>query len=215
MSNGLTKKANRKILEVLHPIVNELLDNLEDWLPHVAASLSSSFIDSTDKSPHYILLGVEKRLLYDLLSSPQQPVYNTDNYTQQQLDVVGKIHSIVRSKLKATKIKMMANQNKRAIPVNFKQGDTVMIQQLERKSKFSPQFMGPYRIICYVYRNKFEVIKPNTNITLVIHRDWLKKIPSPSDSPLAADSFPVEQADTHREQVTQQTSHTYNLRPRH
>ncbi len=60
-SNALVERANRKILEVLRPIVNEL-DNWEDWLPHVAASLNSSVNDSTGISPHYILFGVEKRL---------------------------------------------------------------------------------------------------------------------------------------------------------
>ncbi len=181
----------------------------------MAASLNSSVNDSKGKSPHYILFGVEKRLPYDLLTRPQQSVYNTDNNTQQQLHVFGKTHSSVRSKLKATKKEMMANQHKRDIPVNFKKGDTVMIQQPERKSKLSPKFLGAYRIVRYVYGNKFEVMEPNTDITLVIHSDRLKKIPSPSDSSLAADSVPVEQADTHREQVTQQASHTYNLRPRH
>ncbi len=117
--NGMLERANRKILEVLHPIVNELLGNWEDWLHHVAASLNSSVSDSTGKSPHCILYGVEKRLLYDLLTSPQQPVYNTDNYTQQQLEVLGKIHSCARSRLKATKAEMMANQHKRAVPVNL------------------------------------------------------------------------------------------------
>ncbi len=68
----------------------------------MAASLNSSVNDSTGKSPHYILFGVEKRLPYDLLTSPQQPVYNTDKYTQQ-LHVFRKINSSVRSKLKATK----------------------------------------------------------------------------------------------------------------
>ncbi len=153
-------------------------------------------------------------MTYDLLTSPQRPVYNTDNYTQQQLHVFGKVHSSVKSKLSAA-TEMMANQHKRAILVNFKQADTVMIQQPERKSKLSPKFVGPYRKVRYVYGNKFEVMEANTNITLVIHSDRLKKIPSPPDSPLAADNVPVEQADTHREQVTQQASHTYNLRPRY
>ncbi len=90
-----------------------------------------------------------------------------------------------------------------------------MMQQPERKSKLSPKFVGSYRIVRYVYGNKSEGMEPNTNITLVIHSDRLTKVPSPSDSPLAADSVPVEQANTHREQVTKQTSHTYNLRPRH
>ncbi len=206
-SNGLDERANRKILEVLCPTVNEILDNWEGWLQHVAASLNSSVNDSTGKSPHYILCGVEKHL-------PQQPLYNTDNYTQQQLHVFGKIRASVRSKLKATKMEMMANQNNRAILVSFKPRDNVMIQRLERMSKLSPKFVGPYRIIRYVYGNKYEVMEPNTNVTLVIHSDRLKKMPSCPNSPLAVDSIPKEQANTHREQVTQ-ASHTYNLRPRH
>ncbi len=87
---------------------------------------------------------------------------------------------------------MMANQHKMAIPVNFKPGDNVMILQSERKSKLSSKFLGPYRIVRYVYGNKFEVMEPNTNVTLVIHSDRLKKMPSCSDFPLAADSVPEE-----------------------
>ncbi len=68
-SNGLVERANRKILEVLRPIVNDLLDNWEDWIPHVAASINSSVNDYTEKSPHYMLFEVEKRLYYDLLTS--------------------------------------------------------------------------------------------------------------------------------------------------
>ncbi len=210
----MVENANRKILDVLRPIVNELLDNWEDWLPHVPASLNSSVNDSTGKSPHYILYGVEKRLPCDLLTSPQQPVYNTGNYTQQ-LNVFGKIHASVSSKLKATKTEIMADQHKRAIPVNFKLRGSIMIQQPERMSKLSPKFVGPYRIVRSVYGNKFEVMGPNTSVTLVIHSDRLKKMPSCSNSPLAADTVPKEQGNTRREQVTQQTSHTYNLRLRH
>ncbi len=139
--------------------MNEILDYWEDWLPHVAASLNSSVIDSAGKSPHYILFGVEKRLPYELLTSPQQPVYNTDNYTQQQLHDFEKIHSSVRSRLKATKTEVMANQHKRDIPVNIRKENTVMIQQPERKSKLSHKFVGPYRIVRCVYGNKFEVME--------------------------------------------------------
>ncbi len=59
-SNGLIERADSKILEVLRPIANELLNNWEDWLPHVTSSLNSSVIDSVGKSPHYILYEVEK-----------------------------------------------------------------------------------------------------------------------------------------------------------
>ncbi len=132
-SNGLVERANWKFLEVLRPIVNELFDNLEDWLPHVAASIISSVNDSTGKPPHYMLFGVEKRLHYDLLTSTPQPVYNIENYSQQQIHVFSKIHSTVREKLKATKAEKAMKQHKRATPVNIEQGDHVMIQRPEKK----------------------------------------------------------------------------------
>ncbi len=105
-------------------------------MPHIAASINGSVNDSTGKSPHYILFGVDKRLLYDLLTSSKQPTYNIDSYAEQQLHVFSKIHSSVRQKLKATKAEMMANQHKRAIPVKSKQGDTVMIQQPRESPTF-------------------------------------------------------------------------------
>lgn len=84
-ANGLAERTNRKILQVLRPIVNDLLDNWEDWLSHTAASINTSVNDSTGKSPYYILYGVEKRLPYDFLTIPQQPLYNIDRYAQQQM----------------------------------------------------------------------------------------------------------------------------------
>ncbi len=97
---------------------------------------------------------VEKRVHYDLLTSTPQPVYNIENYSQQQIHVFSKIHSSVREKLTATKAEKAMKQHKRAMPVNIKQGDHVMIQRPERKSKFSPKFIGPFRVVRYVHGNK-------------------------------------------------------------
>ena len=84
-SNGLVERANRKILDALRPVVNSLHDDWEDWLPHIAACINSSVCESTGKSPHYILYGVDKNLPYDLLASPQYPVYNVDDYVKQHM----------------------------------------------------------------------------------------------------------------------------------
>ncbi|MPC13346.1 hypothetical protein E2C01_006078 [Portunus trituberculatus] len=62
-----------------------LHDNWEDWIPHVAAYINGSVCESTRKTSHYILYGVDKKLPYDLLAGPSKPVYNTDDYSSQHL----------------------------------------------------------------------------------------------------------------------------------
>ncbi len=101
-SNGVVEHANRKILEVLRPVVRELLETWEDWHPQVAASINISVCASTGQSPPYILFGVDKRLLYELLSSTHSPVYNVEDYVKCHLKVFSDIHKSVRSKLQAT-----------------------------------------------------------------------------------------------------------------
>ncbi len=73
----LSCRTNRKILEVLRPVVGELLETWEDWLPQVAASINSSVCAPTGQSPHYVLFGVDKRLPYELLSSTHSLGYTT------------------------------------------------------------------------------------------------------------------------------------------
>ncbi len=95
-SNGLVERANRKILDVLRPVVSGLQHTWEDWLAYVAASINRRVCESTGQSPHYIIFGVEKRLPYDLLSSSQSRFYNIDDYAKCQLKVFSDIHSNVR-----------------------------------------------------------------------------------------------------------------------
>ncbi len=101
-SNGLVERANRKILDVLLPVVRGLLHTWEDWLPYVAASINSRICESIGQSSHYIIFGVEKRLPYDLLSSSHSRAYNVDDYPKSQLKVFSDIHSNVRERLQET-----------------------------------------------------------------------------------------------------------------
>ncbi len=188
--------------------MNDLHDNWEDWLQHIAASINTSVNVSTGKSPYYILYGMEKRLPYDLRARPHGPLYNYDRYAQQQLHTFAKIHSEVRGILKATKAEMMANQHKKAVPVALKEGDTVMLKQGERNSKLGAKFVGPYRVIRNVRGNKFEILDPNTRVSLIIHSDRLKVIPSALN--LATEEGTSESNGPQDKSL----SHTYNSRPR-
>ncbi len=184
--------------------MNGLHDNWEDWLPQIAASINCSVNDSTGKSPYFKMFGVEKRFPYDLLTSCSQPVYNIDTYAKQQIQVFSQIHPEVRISLKATKEEMTSKQNKRAVSVSLKQGDTVFIRQSERSSKLAPKFFGPYIIVRHITGNKFELLDPKTNISMEVHSDLLKKVTS--------NTKPCSPSDSEQPSPV---SHTYNLRPRH
>ncbi len=146
-SNGLVKRANRKISDILRPVVSGLQHTWEDWLAYVAASINSRVCKSTGQSPYYIIFRVEKRLRYDLLICSPSVVFNVDDYSKSQLKVFSDIHSNVRERLQETSEAMCLQQHKRAATVSLKIGNFVMLRVPERNSKLSPKFVGPHQIV--------------------------------------------------------------------
>ena len=211
-SNGLVERTNRKVLDILRPVVNGFLENWEDWLPHVAASINSSICESTGQSPYFILYGVEKTLPYDLLSSPQAPVYNVDDYAKCQLKVFADTYASVTERLKAAKTAMMEQQHRIASPVTLKVGDSVMIQVPERHAKLAPKFVGPRRVVERMHGNKFRVLDPLSNTLEVVHCDRLKQTSVQPTLDLGEPSAPPEIVES-RNDVGSPT-HDYNLRSR-
>ncbi len=47
-SNGLVERTNRKILDVMRPVVSGLQHTWEDWLAYVAASINSRLCESME-----------------------------------------------------------------------------------------------------------------------------------------------------------------------
>ena len=230
-SNGLVERANRKILDVLRPVVGGLLETWEDWLPHVAASINGSICESTGQSPHFIIYGVEKRLPYDLLSSPKGPVYNVDDYAKCQLKVFSDIHRDVREQLKKSQATMTSQQHRRSSPITIKAGDSVMVKVPERNSKLSPKFVGPRLVTKQMTGNKFEVFDPWLNTVEVVHSDRLKKTNAKPElnlvetantetaTRLGTNETETEintnnQTQTNINTNNQIQTHNYNLRPR-
>ena len=218
-SNGLVERANRKILEVLRPIVCRLVSTWEDWIAHVAASINSSICESTGKTPYSILYGKEKRLPYDLLTQPQKPVYNIDDYSKRQLKVFSDIHKDVKHRLIASKTEMTNQQHRRSSPVTIRVGESVMVKVPERNSKLAPKFVGPRLVVKQINASKFELFDPWLNTVEIVHSDRIKKTGVKIDLDLVTTAR-LEQATrlpkTSDSQVPSKhiTSHSYNLRPR-
>ena len=214
-SNGLVERANRKILEVLRPVVGSLLETWEDWLSHVASSINSNVCESTGHTPHFIVYGEELRLPTHLLESPQPPVYNANDYGKAQLKVFSDIYREVKQNLQESKTAMSVKQHKRSAPVELQAGDSVMVQMPERHSKLSPKFAGPRLIIKKLHGNKFEVFDPMLNTLDVIHCDRLKPTKVKTNLSLAEAAHLAEAVRrTPTPPQPTNTTHNYNLRSR-
>ncbi len=182
------ERANRKILDVLRPVVSGLQHTWEDWLAYVAASINIRVSESTGQSPRYNIFEIEKRFPYDLHSSYHSCVYNVDDYAKSQLKVFRDIHSNDRERLQEISEAMCLQQHKRAAPVSLRVGDSVMLQIPERNSKLSPKFVGPRQIVRQLGGHTFEIYDLILNAYEIVHADRLKKTsaqPEVPDSTLA------------------------------
>ncbi len=153
----------------------------EDWLPHVAASINGYFNSSTGKTPHYIVLGSEKRFPYDLLVSPRKRIYSED-YSQYQLKTLRVRRDEVRKSLQASCAEMLARQHSKVRAVSITVDDTVFNAATKRQVKFTPKFSGPFIVKEHLHDNKIRIFDPALNASEVIHVDRLKRadIPLPS-----------------------------------
>ncbi len=185
-SNGLVERANRKILEALRHVTAGLEDTWEEWLPHVAASINSTYNSSIGETPHFVVFGVDKRLPYDVLLDHPRPLYNPDDYAKLQLSVFQKIHGAVHRRLTISQDAMLNRQHKKAQPVTIREGDLVFILDPERSSKLSPRYSGPCRVVSRGHGNKFTIRFLDSGAERVAHVDNLKRV-SP-DFPLPATS---------------------------
>ncbi len=221
VSNGLVERANRKILEALHPIVGRFNGTWENWLPQVEATINAKVCESTGQTPHFIVFGKQKGLPYDLLSSQQPPAYDPEAYAQIQLATFATIHKEVAERLKHPSEVRTAKQHRSARPVSFLEGDVVMLAAPDRQSKLSPKFSGPYKITHVMGGNKYRIFNSDKACHEVIHSDRSKPTAvapmqgssSPDVSPASVLSdFTAVSLPSSPDFAS--PSHGYNLRPR-
>ena len=171
--NGLIERTNRKILEVLRPLVLGLHSEWEDWIPQVQASINNSINSATNKTPHYIMFGQDKRLPYDILTETRYPLYNVEDYSKLQAHKFQDIYQQVRQRMQASRAEIIAKQHRRARPLSLQVGDSVMKRVPERGSKLDPKFEGPF-IIVGKQQNKFRIRGQSDEE--VVHGERLKKL---------------------------------------
>ncbi len=154
---------------------------------------------------------------YDLLTSSQPPVYDYEDYSKVQLKIFGNMHKQIKDKLLQSSTARSLKQHKRACPVSFQIGDSVMVQTPERHTKLDPKFKGPYQIVQDLGGHKFQIFDSDKDELTTVRSDRLKKTSAdaPGYAPLS-DLSPDSPLSPAASDATppQTISPQYNLRPR-
>ncbi len=87
----------------------------------------------------------------------------------------------MRKKFQTSRIEIIAKQHKTTIPVNFKEGDNVMVNLPRRSSKLFLKFVGPRYVLRLLLGKKYEVSYPVFNKSQIVHS--LKVTQASADTP--------------------------------
>jgi hypothetical protein len=172
--NGLTERSNKKIIEVLRSVVQDMPSSWEDWLDMTVACINSIITEGVGKSPHSIIFGKEIRLPYDLLDN-ESPLYNFDDYCELQRRAFQRINKEVEAKLKSTREKQKIKQHRLSKSYQFHPGMSVMVQSPDRTSKMMPRFFGPFTVITKI-QNRLVVRNNATDSDELVHCDRVKPV---------------------------------------
>jgi len=91
------------------------------------------------------------------LTKPPEPQYNYYDYQEELKQRLREAHQIARECLMRNKIKAKVSYDRTANPITIHVNDRVLIQDITRKGKLSPKWLGPYVVL---------EINENENVTI-------------------------------------------------
>jgi transposase InsO family protein len=165
MTNGQVERYNATMDAKIATLSNENRTNWDEQLPYVTFNYNTSIHTTTGIIPFELIYGRLPVLPFDqqqpMVTLPQDPEY------------VGKLKQYLSSLTEHAKTNILLQQKKykerydryRTNPV-YKINDLVLIQALNRRSKFDIRYEGPYRIIQQLGPKTY-IVKHVKNSTLV------------------------------------------------
>lgn len=234
-SNGLSERLNRKVLNNLRVHINYQSDMWDECLSDVQGSINSSYHKTLKDTPFFALHGFDKRIPFETLTLARLPHGTTDEFLHDRLTLTQNVHQRIHGHLKDSTEEFTVQRNKKAKTNQIDVGDLVMLTAHLRKSKLSPKFWGPYRVVQHLMGHKFKLRHIDTDDVRVEHGDHLKVFPGhesevanqsleqavdDDSAPLSSDNAPTtlmagtttDTTDTDTQ--TPQRLHGYSLRPR-
>lgn len=144
-SNGMLERAHRPLSDYLRCFVSEDYMNWDQWLPISMFAYNSAINASTKKSPFRVLFGFELETPTNLRRKCT-PIYNPDDTSKIMRYQFQRAHELVRENQIKAKEVAKKRYDKKLRPVSFAVGEKVLLRDNARKGKFSPIWLGPYKV---------------------------------------------------------------------
>jgi hypothetical protein len=177
-ANGRVERVHRTMNNLISKHIGENQKMWQDSLQTIVTAYNASVHESTNYSPYYLVYGREYRTPLDLtIATPEIPVKNQWDYTDQLETRLQAAYESVNQHLKATTQRMKIRYDARVKPLTLEAGDFAHFYYPRRRR-------GRYHkwarlcILCRVERKINDVlylirIKPKGR-TSVVHVDRLK-----------------------------------------
>lgn len=145
-SNGSLERSHKSLMEYLRSFNEEYPYTWDDHLRAAMFVRNNSVHTSTKLTPNDCLYGFTARIPNNLKRDPP-PIYNDENYFFHIRDKILRAHKIARENLKRSKEISKQHYDKKVFTTQFQVGDEVLLLNHAKRNKFSPRWIGPYRVI--------------------------------------------------------------------
>lgn len=200
-SNGQTEATNSTILDLLRTYTHDRPGTWDTYIHLLQFAYNNTPHSSTGKSPFEIVYGYS---LPTPLSRISNEVPHADDIAQQHTQILEQAKHAIH-KAQANYVKQA---NKKRKPMEFKEGDFVMLRIEKRRLKsvethpvvkLAPRYYGPFKITKRINANSFRLDIPDTwNIHNAFHISLLRPFKGPlptlpilDDPPLLADDSEI------------------------
>lgn len=172
--SSICERLHKDLNAYLRTFVQKEEDQWHEIINYAIYSHNTTPSTTTNFTPYELLFGYEPNLPMEILKR-EVPIYNYDNYVTQLRSKLRTYHIMAREQYEKRKIenKKYYDKNRKNGTLDLQINDLVLILDPKKKSKFSPLYTGPYRVveICGPVTVKVKIGKKSTKI----HTDRLKR----------------------------------------
>ena len=178
-SNGSIKRMHHSLKEYLKIYITGIRE-WDAWCECAAFSYNTSVHEGTKVTPFECVYGRLARVPSCLETIDSQVDESYAAYIANLKEKLGNIQAVARDNLTRAKQRSKEYYDHRLNMCQFKVGDKVMLMREPKKSKFSPEYSGPHRVL-EVADNSVNVRISYRKGTRLVHANKLRRTHLPDD----------------------------------